>query len=250
VAEDLARAPSAASRELWRLEGQRLLRSAARYREQWQRFLEPWQDVDAVPEPYLFEVNFGLPSVAGEIPAGPLVLRVDEIEVRISGRIDRVDIAETADGLGFWVIDYKTGRSQNYTSPDLAQFRRLQLTLYALAVEEVLLADRAARPLGMAYWMVTAAGPKVVLPAGNRLLWFRETERWRAVRQQLEHWITTLAVNIRQGVFPLHPRSELCTQTCDFGQICRITQSRSVNKSWELPLPAVPDPARLVHPPC
>jgi hypothetical protein len=104
----------------------------------------------------------------------------------------------------------------------------------------VLLADRKARPLGLAYWLVTGSGPKIVLPARGQMVWLNETQRWRQVRQTLEEWIVTLAKNIREGVYPLSPRSEHCTQTCDFGQICRITQARSVEKHWTLPLPVLP----------
>src|SRR5262249_8281230 len=117
--------------------------------------------------------------------------------------------------------------------------RRLQLTLYALAVEEVLFAGCDARPLGLAYWLVSDAGPKVALPASrNQVLWLEETQRWRAIREQLQDWVATLAASIRRGRFPLQPRSDICTQTCAFGQVCRITQARAVEKEWELPLPS------------
>jgi RecB family exonuclease len=182
-------------------------------------------------------VDFGLKAPDGSIPTGPLVIRVADVEVRISGRIDRVDVADLEDGAAFWIIDYKTGRSGHYTGTDLAAFRRLQLTLYALAVEQVLLADRNARPLGLAYWLVSEGGPKVVLPARGAVTWFQETARWREVREQLQRWVATLVVNIRRGVFALRPRSEHCTQTCDFSQVCRISQTRFVEKSWHLPLP-------------
>jgi hypothetical protein len=146
-----------------------------------------------------------------------------------------------ADGVGFWVIDYKTGRAAHYTGTDLAEYRRLQLTLYALAVEEVLLAGRGARPLGLAYWLVGAGGAKVALPGRNQVLWLDEGARWRAVREQLQGWVVTLVGHIRRGVFPLQPRSEHCTQTCPFGQVCRITQARAVGKTWSLPLPMTGD---------
>jgi ATP-dependent helicase/DNAse subunit B len=234
---------SPASEVLWRLEGQRLRRVARRYRPHWARFIEPWLPRGVRPRPYLFEVGFGLPGQEGETPAGPLVINLDGLEVRVSGRIDRVDVAELPDEtLGFWIIDYKTGRSSHYTGGDLKEFRRLQLTLYALAAEQVLLADRRARPLGLAYWLVTDSGPKVALPAYPRhLAWFEETGAWRKVREQLQRWVVTLVVNIRQGQFPLKPRSEHCTQSCDFGQVCRISQSRTAveNKTWQLPLPVV-----------
>jgi ATP-dependent helicase/DNAse subunit B len=239
VAEDIHRAPSPASKALWQLEGERLLRAAGRYGAHWRKFLTPWLERGVAPRPHYFEVEFGLPCTTGETPHGPLVIRSEEIEVRVSGRIDRVDVVELEGSVGFWVIDYKTGRSSHYTGTDLAEYRRLQLTLYALAVEEVLLAGRDARPLGLAYWLVSDTGPKVALPASrNQVLWLDETQRWRAIREQLQGWVVTLAANIRRGRFPLQPRSDTCTQTCAFGQVCRITQARAVEKEGQLPLPS------------
>jgi ATP-dependent helicase/DNAse subunit B len=237
VEEYVARAPSPASKVLWRLEGQRLLRSGARYPGHWQDFVEPWRPTGVLPRPWLFEVDFGLPGPDGDAVAGPLVLRRGDSEVRVSGRIDRVDVAELDGGTGFWIIDYKTGRSQHYTAADLRAFRRLQLTLYALAVEQVLLADRQARPLGLAYWLVSESGPKVVLPGRTHLAWYEQGAGWHEVREQLVSWVVTLAEHIRRGVFALQPRSEHCTQTCNFSQVCRIGQARSVPREPLLPLP-------------
>jgi hypothetical protein len=153
-----------------------------------------------------------------------------------------VDVVETDEEVGFWIIDYKTGRSGYYSATELKEFRKLQLTLYALATEQVLLAGKKARPLGLAYWLVADTGVKVALPSSTRpLAWFDEAEPWRAVRERLERWVVTLVSHIRQGNFPLKPRSEQCTQTCDFGQICRISQARAAveGKTWNLPLPTL-----------
>jgi hypothetical protein len=117
---------------------------------------------------------------------------------------------------------------------------RLQLTLYALAVERVVLSGRPARPLGLAYWLITESGPKVVLPGHPRYhAWFSDRQQWEEFRAVLEGWGVTLVNHIRQGDFPLRPRSDNCTETCQFAQICRITQSRGVEKEWDLPLPTV-----------
>jgi ATP-dependent helicase/DNAse subunit B len=237
IKEYVDRAPSPASKKLWELEGHRLRRSAARYRSHWTEFVEPWRERQVEPQPYRFEVDFGLPTGEGSAPTKPLIIRSDDVEVHISGRIDRVDTAPLPDGIGFWIIDYKTGRGSHYTSTDLSDFRRLQLTLYALAVEEVLLAGQQARPLGLAYWLVTDVGPKIVLPARGQVVWLDETNRWRQIRERLQAWVVTLVANIRQGRFPLKPRDQDCTATCDFAQICRITQGRLADKSWELALP-------------
>jgi ATP-dependent helicase/DNAse subunit B len=242
VEEAARRAASEASEKLWRLEGQRLARAAQKYRAHWEQFVKPWLPRGVQPQPAYFEVSFGLPAAAGETPFGPLVIEVDGIEVRISGRIDRVDVADLPDGPGFWIIDYKTGRSTYYTGSDLREFRRLQLTLYALAVEEVLLAGRRARPLGLAYWLVADSGPKVALPGHPRhLAWLEEGKGWQTIRAELRRLVARLVAHIRQGAFPLKPRSKDCTQTCDFSQVCRIGQSRPTveRKTWQLPLPQV-----------
>lgn len=235
---------SPAGAALWRLEGQRLQRMARRYRPHWQKFVEPWVPRGVRPRPEFFEVGFGLPAADGEAMHGPLVIADGDVEVRVSGRIDRVDVADLpGGGVGFWIIDYKTGRAAYYTGGDLKEFRKLQLMLYALAVEQVLLAAKEARPLGMAYWLVTDSGPKVALPAWpqRHVAWLDEAEAWRKVRQTLRQWIVTLVTRIRGGEFPLRPRSEHCSQTCDYAQVCRISQVRAVveKKAWQLPLPVI-----------
>jgi ATP-dependent helicase/nuclease subunit B len=240
VRECAARA-SPAGQALWRLEGQRLCKRGERYGSDWRKFVEKWQATGIRPRPGQFERGFGLPAEPGEEVAEPLVIRVDGVEVRIGGRIDRVDLAETDDGLVFWIIDYKTGRSGYYTGASLKTFDRLQLTLYALAVERVLLPGHAARPLGLAYWLVTDSGPKVVMPGHPKYqAWFADPHRWAEVRDLLEQVVARLVREIRSGTFPLQPRSEDCTTTCSFGQICRINQARPVGKSWSLSLPVVP----------
>jgi ATP-dependent helicase/DNAse subunit B len=237
--EEYAARAGPASQVLWRLEGQRLRRTAARYRPHWSRFLEPWLPHQVAPQPHFFEQGFGMPPADGEEPADPLVISADGVEVRLGGRIDRVDVAPLEDGLGFWVIDYKTGRSAYYTGAELRSFERLQLTLYALAVERVLLRGQKARPLGLAYWLVADSGPRQALPPNPRqpTSWLADAGPWEAVRARLEQWVATLVRHMREGSFPLKPRSADCTETCDFGQVCRISQSRSLEKSWDLPLP-------------
>jgi ATP-dependent helicase/nuclease subunit B len=234
VGEYAARVSSPAAKMLWRLEGRRLERAAERYGPHWDKFRKPWKGQTPAPQPHAFEVDFGLggkPSATG-----PLVIRHESIEIRIGGRIDRIDVTEFEDGtLGFWVIDYKTGRSGYYSGAALAAMEKLQLTVYAMAVERLVVPD--GRPLGLGYWL-TETGPKAGLPK-RPTDWLADANAWPRFREQLEEWIATVVGHIRGGVFPLKPRDEHCTDTCDFGQVCRIAQSRPVEKSWDLPLPMV-----------
>jgi ATP-dependent helicase/DNAse subunit B len=245
VGEYADRAPSPSSRRLWELEGKRLHRSAARYRGHWEDFVAPWRKAGAPLDPRLLEADFGMAVAASQVQSAaasdgiaPLIISVNGVEVRVGGRIDRVDVAELDDGLGFWIIDYKTGRSANYSAADLARFEKLQLPLYALAVERVFFPTRKARPLGLAYWLVTDKGPKPVLPGGRQAqAWLGDPKKWATFRKQLEEWVAKVVGRIRDGHFPLAPRSDTCTETCSFGQVCRISQSRHVGKVWELAPP-------------
>jgi RecB family exonuclease len=214
------------------------MRAARRYRGHWQEFRKPWYEKKVTPVPHLFEADFGVP---GENVPEAMTIRVGEVEVRIGGRIDRIDLAEVGGEIGFWVIDYKTGRAANYVAAQVERFEKLQLPLYALAVERVLLKGRPARPLGLAYWLVTDTGAKPMLPAGKRsaLAWLADPGKWAKFREQLEAWVATLVTHIRGGDFPLAPRSEHCTDTCQFGPVCRIAQGRSVGKIFPLSLPTV-----------
>jgi len=238
VEEYATRAPSRATAELWRLERERLERAVKRYRGHWHEFRSDWQAQNLLPAPHHFESGFGLP---GKESAEPLVIAVDDVEVRIGGYIDRVDLVELEQTAGFWVIDYKTGRATSYSPSQVRRMEKLQLPLYALAVERVLLKDRPARPLGLAYWLVTDTGPKPMLPSGRAknagLAWLADADAWPVFRGQLEAWVARLVSHIRAGDFPLAPRSENCTETCDFGRVCRIAQSRNTGKVFALDLP-------------
>jgi len=235
VGEYAERAPSHATAELWRLEGKRLARAARRYRNHWAEFRAPWRERDLIPTPNHLEANFGLP---GEAAMQPLVLAIGEVEIRIGGCIDRVDMVQLEETIGFWVIDYKTGRSTNYRPSRVAGFEKLQLPLYALAVERVLLKDRPARPLGLAYWLVTDTGARSMLPSGRQALdWIDDAEAWVRFSRQLEDWVARIVSHIRAGDFPLAPRSDSCTDTCAFGSVCRIAQSRNTGKVFPLGLP-------------
>jgi ATP-dependent helicase/nuclease subunit B len=234
VREYADRAPSPASKVLWELEGKRLRRSAVRYRDHWDGYLDPWRKAKKELSPRLLEADFGVPPTDPQAGSeDPLVISVGGVEVRIGGRIDRVDVAELGGELGFWVIDYKTGRSAQYTSTSLSRFEKMQLTLYALALERVFFPGRKARPLGLAYWLVTDIGPKEVLPR-QAMAWLSDRDAWAKFRDQLEAWVTKLVGRMREGRFPLAPRSENCTETCSFGQVCRISQSRNIGKVWDL----------------
>lgn len=239
VQEYADRAPSAVGRALWDIEGKRLSRLGDKYARHWGAFRAEWTKHRRSPGPHAVEADFGVTPAPGKEPLPPLVLAADTSdEVRIGGRIDRIDLATGGDEVGFWVIDYKTGRRTNYTHADVAAFKKVQLPLYALAVERVVFAGRPARPLGLAYWLVADGGCRTVLPRATTG-WASDSAAWRAYADVLEGWVRTVVGRLRAGDFVLAPRSDRCTETCRFGPTCRIGQSRQTNKPLALPLPVV-----------
>ena len=244
IGEYVERAPSAVSKMLWRLEGERLQRSAQKYRNDWNDYLSDWHEEHVALRPELFEVDFGFGPADAPGARGPLVIRDGDSEVRIGGRIDRVDVADiTGDNVGFWIIDYKTGRKTSYVASQLESLEKLQLPLYALAVQKVFYDGKPARPLGLAYWLVTDDGAKKMMPRkGKFTAWLRDPAAWEEYRKLLEAWVMKLAGHIRNAEFPLAPRSENCTATCAYSHVCRIAQSRGVEKDWRLELPVVREP--------
>jgi hypothetical protein len=62
-----------------------------------------------------------------------LRLQVGEEEIHLRGIIDRLDSIPSG---GYRVIDYKTGKSGYDSAKELAEGKRLQLAIYAMAVDQ------------------------------------------------------------------------------------------------------------------
>ena len=232
VRERAERSPSPAAKALWHLERRRVQRALNRYPTHWESFRGGWSEKNIEPMPEGFEAMFGY----GTDPA--LTIEVDGVQVRIGGIIDRIDLAKLDNGLGFWIIDYKTGSGTAYRAKDLENFERLQLPLYALAVERVIHAAGKVRPLGLAYWLIVKDGPKAMLPDGRReYAWAADAEAWPKYREELERVVARVATSLRHGDFRLAPRHKETCEYCDFCTVCRINQQRG----RLAPLPLIDD---------
>ena len=100
--------------------------------------------------PIAFELPFG----RGEQGLPALTVRLDDgRELRLAGQIDRVDMAEGADGSAYLrVVDYKTGNNR-LQIPDVAAGLQLQLLVYLQVVMDNAAAftSRPAYPAGVYY---------------------------------------------------------------------------------------------------
>lgn len=198
---------------LLEIERHRLDQMLTRYARQHEKYEE--SGGSDVARPHKFEVVFGDDRRGDSHPS--LVLGTGRDSVSLQGKIDRIDLVESEGGVGFRVIDYKTG---SCPSPkDVAGALYVQLPLYALAVERLVLPEGPARLVDVGYWGLRREGYRRIV-----------LKRWAEDRAAFEDYVLDLARLIRGGSFVVHSQREDCTKFCEFSAVCRIRQVRAVGK--------------------
>jgi hypothetical protein len=100
-------------------------------------------------------------------------------------------------------------------------------------VAELLLSDRDSVPWRAGYWYLKQRGFKPALTmyehSGGAV---GPSSRWEEMRGGLAKTVAALTEGIRGGDFPVFSRDAQCTGRCPFATICRITQVRSLEKTW------------------
>ena len=136
-----------------------------------------------------------------------LVVRDGDDALRVRGFIDRVD--RRADG-GVRVVDYKTAGKNDFSKRAVAEGKKLQLPLYALAARDAL---GLGEPLDGFYWHVRQAEPSGFTLAGfdggpEAAFAAAIEAAWQAVRA------------VRGGVFTSHPPRGGCPSYCPAASFC------------------------------
>jgi hypothetical protein len=168
-------------------------------------------------EPHRFEVIFGLQE---EDPAsyGFLEIGRGEGAVLLQGKVDRIDLVRHPGGTGFRVIDYKTGSCPS--KKDVRSAAYVQLPLYALAVERLVLKAEGFGLHDVGYWGLKKDGFKPIPLAA-----------WEEDRAALEAYVVAVVNQLRRGVFVVDSRQEDCTDYCDYRTVCRVRQVRNAGKT-------------------
>ncbi len=221
IMETQPAAASAIEEGLRTIEAERLRRTGRNYVKQFRKYVQK-DGLDSVSRH--FEVAFGKPD--SEYPA----LRIGEPPraIELQGVIDRIDMLDR-DGMPmFRVIDYKTGSVPS--EKELQSGEKLQLSLYALAAERVILADLKASPLDAAYWGIRKEGFKKMhtMSSGPGEV----EEAWSRFSDDLECYILNLVDRLRHADFPVAPRPHDCTRLCDYRFVCRVAQVKRAGKTW------------------
>jgi hypothetical protein len=215
------------------------------YRQQHRSYDDRWKECDRPLLPAYFEVAFG-PSRHGDDAADdtgsalgehrstaePFELLCGSETVRLSGRIDRIDVGVVAGQTVFNIVDYKSGSSVRLGSRAIADGLALQLPLYALAAEK-LLVDLQAVPWRAAYWYIRDKGYQEAISFYGRGQSVLEiSPQWEELREKLLVRVSSLVRAIRGGQFPMHSADKDCTSHCHYHTVCRVNQARAIGKSW------------------
>jgi len=222
---------------------------AKQFAQQHQDYAAAWQDLDAPPVPTYFEARFGPKNHRSESADDaslstekPFELAVGGETVKFTGQIDRIDVGRVGDTLVFNVIDYKTSARARLNAEGVEAGLQIQLPLYAMAVAELLLADRKASPLSAGYWSILGKGFGVGARSGGPLSIgeirdgkVQLAASWTELREKLLGRIAEIVTGIRHGWFPVFSQDAHCTQYCSFSMSCRIAHVRSLEKQWSPP---------------
>lgn len=187
------------------------------------RFLQ-WESQTRknVGTPSRFEMKFGRRE-PDSLP--PLVLKTKIGNIKISGAIDRIDVASAHDqetGAEVHLVDYKSGSSP-MKPDDAIRGTNIQLPLYALAVEASIMPG--SRVASASYLSVRQA--KV---AGN--FQFKSEAHMEIPNITREH-VQNFVHDASRGNFQVKPASFDVCKTCDHKQICRIRELRHAQVSAE-----------------
>ena len=184
-------------------------------------------------EPRLFEWAFGTRRRPADDPlsvAEPLVIDSPSGDVRIGGRIDRVDLLSSDKGPeGIAVIDYKSGGRPARVAGRVADGQLLQLQLYLLAAGQSLGEALGAAPSqGMYYYLRDLEPYAPVDRFGNA----RKASQFGAVLDAARVKVGQIVEGVRAGRFPPAP-SGPCPPWCEFRGLCRTAAWRIERKTSE-----------------
>ena len=191
--------------------------------------------------PSYFEVAFGGTRSAAKDPDSteePLELAretfVGEEKIKISGQIDRVDVARDSTVVAY---DYKlsTGASRS----DIVSGRSLQLPIYLEALEKLILPEHPIA--GGGYYVIRGAQDRrnKGLYRASQLDYLRlraknsvfSDEDWQKIRTEVVSRIWDFLDGMRAGRFIVDPSEKLKTcRFCDYSAVCRYDRDRIEKK--------------------
>jgi len=223
---DLEKGMRLGSPALWQVQKRNILRDVRGLLRWHARSLTGWRAA-------YMEVAFGCGGRKVKPPgrAEAVILNTPHGDLRLRGRIDRIDLAD--DDAGYQIIDYKSGSSPPGKS-DMEAGTSFQLPLYLWAAAEIL--DRAADDERAEAFFLPVRGPgrRGLLASANAK--GARNPKFDEALDRAAAYIRRFIEAMRLGRYPVYPRAG-CPGHCDFSGICRFARWR-IQRKWEAnPIP-------------
>jgi ATP-dependent helicase/DNAse subunit B len=181
-----------------------------------------------------FELSFGLefdpdqPHDEASTPE-PVTVATPAGEIRLRGRLDRVDSVAFNDVEGLLIVDYKTGRLPG--EKDVLEGRNLQMPLYAAAAETLL----GQKCIGGAFHKIGSGAGRfdrffaaVTTSRGSQP--YKVDEGYRAKLDAAMATVGHFVQRMAQGRFDALPTHD-CPSYCPLRQICQYSIVRAERKA-------------------
>jgi len=221
---DLEKGARLGSPALWEVQKRNILRDVRGLLRWHARSLADWRAAYT-------EIAFGCGKREVEPPgrAEPIIRDTPHGDLRLRGRIDRIDLA--ADGSGHQIIDYKSGTSAP-TAGDMQAGTSFQLPLYLWAADELL---NGGGGRAEAFFLpVRNPGRKGRLARSDSK--GEPDPKFDEALDRADEYIRRFIDAMRLGRYPVYPRTG-CPGRCDFNGICRFAEWR-IQRKWQAnPIP-------------
>jgi ATP-dependent helicase/DNAse subunit B len=185
--------------------------------------------------PSRFEFSFGMGTEASDDPASspePVELASPDgtKNLRIRGRIDRIDITPSGE---FLIYDYKSG-STHPKAKDIEAGTALQLPLYLRAFEQI----TGSHGIGGGYYTIRREVERNIVLADTSardllITRFRPSPDFAGTIRHSCDCAFAYIDGIRNGRFPLPPEEECPNTYCDFRRTCRFDPYRILETGEE-----------------
>jgi ATP-dependent helicase/nuclease subunit B len=228
----------------WRIDQERLLGG-----EDFNGLLQEWIDADiergeekSLLEPMFFEVGFGEENVRG-LNADVHLSLSGEIElhdIRVRGKVDRVEVYRRGDELFYAVADYKTGQAPSRA--DVAEGLSMQLMIYLEVIRHRLAQHydmplEKVKPVGGIYYLLRAQNvdvkPTAIFVPNELKKDILKKNRNRQdpdtiddllgiIDSSFEH-AGSYVTGISDGIFHVttHDVNKIC-RGCEYQSVCRV----------------------------
>jgi ATP-dependent helicase/nuclease subunit B len=199
--------------------------------------------------PVLFEFSFGMPL---RNKKGYYIDAVDLGNLKIKGKVDRIEFFKENNSYNYIIADYKNKLSKAPNNNDIINGNSFQIPIYILAVKNILKEyyNIEAKNSGGVYYGFEPENNKNLQKYHRYILIEKQSQLYRDEMSKQTSQVIQKAMEldeilkfkieqakgivdkISKGIFPVEPSNGAC-KYCNFDSICRIKEIKNISEESE-----------------